>query len=157
MCSLLLALGLALAGWLADPPLAHARQSDEHTYGYDQLWRAAVRLIAVDFRFPITERDPEIGYLLFDYVDQGRSHSASLELVRTRVADGSDRVRVVVHVGTMPGYVERMMLDRFRRKLQDDYGPPPVARPAPRPAPAPAPAEGDEDEDEEPAAPSQRS
>jgi hypothetical protein len=121
-------------------PLASARQTDEHGYSYDQMWRAAVRLIAVDFRFPITDRDPDIGYLLFQYTDQGRTHDGSLELVRTRAADGTERVRVVVHVGAMPSYVERMMLDRFRRKLVDDYGPPPVARPAPRPAPAPAPA-----------------
>lgn len=139
---------LGLLSVLSAPEIVHARQSDEHTYSYEQLWRAAIRLIAVDFRFPISDRDPEIGYLLFQYVDQGRTHDASLELVRARAADGTERIRVVVQVSTMPGYVERMMLDRFRRKLIDDYGPPPTHRPsspAPRPTPPPSPpAEGDD-------------
>ncbi len=124
--------------------------SDEYTYTYDQMWRAAVRLVAVDFRFPITDRDPEIGYLLFEYQEQGRSYAGSLELVRTRGADGAERVRAVVQINAMPSYVERMMLDRFALKLRDDYGSPPVVR---RPAPPPPDAgvpdddEGDENDD----------
>jgi hypothetical protein len=135
----LVALASLLSALLAFSPRAEARQSDEHSYTYDQLWRAAVRLIAVDFRFPIAERDPEIGYVLFQYVDQGRQHEGSFELVRTRAADGSERVRAVIQVSSMPGYVERMMLDRLRRKLMDDYGPPPSVRSAPRGGASPSP------------------
>jgi hypothetical protein len=50
-------------------------------------------------------------------------------------------VRVVVQVSGMPTYVERMMLDRFGRKLVDEYGPPRPARPAPPARPEPPPAE----------------
>lgn len=124
--------------------------SDEYTYSYDQMWRAAVRLVAVDFRFPISERDPDIGYLLFEYQEQGRAYAGSLELVRTRGADGVDRVRAVVQINAMPSYVERMMLDRYARKLRDDYGSPPVVRRPPPPPPdagVPDPSEGDEDEE----------
>lgn len=134
---------------LAPAAPASARLSDEYTYSYDQMWRAAVRLIAVDFRFAITDRDPEIGYLLFDYREQGRDYAGSLELVRAQGADGGERVRVVVQVNAMPSYVERMMLDRFGRKLRDDYGAPPVVR---RPPPPPRDA-GVPDEPEQPAAP----
>lgn len=136
-----------LAASLA-PAVASARMSDEVGYDYDKVWRAAVRLVAVDFRFPVTDRDPEIGYLLFDYQEQGRSYPGSIELVRVRAADESERVRVVVRVEGMPSYVERMLLDRFTRKLVDDYGPPRAVRPARRPPPerdANAPSEEDRD------------
>lgn len=122
---------------LLHAPVASARSAEEYAYTYDQLWRAAVRLVAVDLRFPITDRDPEIGYLLFEYRDQGRAFPGSVELVRTQGPDGAERVRVVVQVEAMPSYVERMMLDRLRRKLTDEHGAPP--RSAPRPAPAPPP------------------
>lgn len=124
---------------------ASARLSHEYTYTYDQLWQAAVRMVAVDFRFPITERDPEIGFLLFEYRDQGRAYHGSVELVRTRGPHDTPQVRVVMQVQGMPTYVERMMLDRLTRKLTDDYGtPPPTRRP-----PAPPPAVDDEDEAED--------
>lgn len=132
------------------PAPASARSSDEYTYTYEQLWRASVRLIAVDLRFPITERDPEIGYLLFDYRDQGREHHGSLELVRTTDSNGAAQVRVVVQVPTMPTYVERMLLDRLGRKLGSDYGQPPAAqRPVAQRPGAPTPPADDGDEAEE--------
>ncbi|HEY8432393.1 MAG TPA: hypothetical protein VIL20_28675 [Sandaracinaceae bacterium] len=121
---------------------ASARSSEEYAYGYDQLWRTAVRLVAVDFRFPIVERDPDIGYLLFAYRDQGRSYDGSLELVRTRDREGAERVRVVVQVAAMPSYVERHILERLRQKLMEEHGPPRPPRRAP-PAPPPGADEGE--------------
>ena len=107
---------------------------------------AAVRLIAVDFRFPISDRDPEIGYVLFSYRDAGREHNGSLELARTTGVNGTPQVRVTMQVPSMPGYVERMLLDRLSRKLTEDYGrPPPTRRPEP---PAPPVADDDEDDDD---------
>lgn len=136
---------LLLVAILAPSLSARARLDDEFTYTYDQLWRATVRLIAVDFRFPITERDPDIGFVLFEYRDQGRSHQGSVELVRTEGPHGGTQIRVVVQVPSMPSYVERMLLDRLRRKLIDDYG---AAPPARRPR-APVANEGPEDESPE--------
>jgi hypothetical protein len=138
---------------LLAPASASARLTEEHGYDYDQVWRAAVRLVAVDLRFPITDRDAEIGYVLFEYVDQGRSYQGSIELVRA-AGESGERIRVVVQVPGMPSYVERMILDRFARKLVDEYGPPRVRRPAPRPTPPPAAddeeEEGERDEDATP-------
>lgn len=123
---------------------ASARLSEEYTYTYDQMWSAAVRLIAVDFRFPIEQRDEEIGFLLFRYRDNGREFNGSLELVRFEGDHGTPQVRVTMQVPQMPTYVERMLLDRFTRKLTSEYGqPPPSRRPAP---PAPPVADADEDE-----------
>lgn len=141
--SVRLAVGLVALTALA-PATASARQTAELTYTYDQLWRASVRMLAVDFRFPITERDEEIGFLLFEYRDQGRSYHGSVELVRTESPREGRRVRVVIQVQSMPSYVERMLLDRLRRKLSDDYGAPPPAR---RPEPPPVADEGEGGDD----------
>ena len=143
---------MLLLAILAPAASASARLSEEYTYTYEQLWQASVRLIAVDFRFPITDRDPEIGYMLFSYREQGRDYQGSLELVRTQGPYGGAQVRVVMQVASMPTYVERMMLDRLERKLSADYGQPPAAR---RPAPPPTPPateepDGDDAEDESP-------
>lgn len=120
----------ALVAALLVPAPAGARLSGEVDYDYEKVWRAAVRLVAVDLRFPVTDRDPDNGYLLFDYLEQGRSYPGSIELVPAE--EGASRVRVVVQVQGMPSYVERMILDRFTRKLLDDYGPPRVPPPARR-------------------------
>ncbi len=122
---------------LLTPRVAEARLTQEYTYSYDQTWRAAIRMIAVDLRFPIAERDPDIGYLLFTYRDNGRDYQGSLELVRAEGRHGTPIVRVVVQVPQMPTYVERMMLDRLRRKLMGDYGQAPPTRREPPAAPVP--------------------
>lgn len=146
---------IVLLASLFAPASASARLTEEHGYDYDQVWRAAVRLVAVDLRFPITDRDQEIGYVLFEYQDQGRSYQGSIELVRA-AAEGGERIRVVVQVPGMPSYVERMILDRFSRKLLEEYGPPRVRRPPPRPAPPPVAEEGEAERDEGAAPPSGR-
>lgn len=139
----LLAIWLGVLAPLCVTSSASARSSDAYTYSFDQTWRAAVRLIAVDFRFPISDRDEEIGYILFQYQEGGRAHHGSLELVRAQDDNGTPVVRVVMQVNAMPSYVERHLLDRLRRKLTDEYGtPPPSRRPAPTP-PAEAPPEED--------------
>lgn len=128
------------------PSTADARLQQEYTYSYEQTWQAAVRMLAVDLRFPITERDPDIGYLLFSYQDNGREYHGSIEMVRATGRNETPTVRVVVQVPQMPTYVERMMLDRLGRKLMGDYGQPPATRAPPTPAPAPP---ADEDEPDE--------
>ena len=129
------AVTLALA-----PATALARTSQDFPYPVAQAWNASLRLVRVDLRFPVTDRDQETGFLLFDYVDGSRSYPGSVELVRTRV-EGRDGVRVVVQVQAMPSYVERMILDRLARKLVEDFGEPAPA-PPPRPAPPPATPDG---------------
>ncbi|MGF1467277.1 MAG: hypothetical protein ACFCGT_14215 [Sandaracinaceae bacterium] len=141
------AFGAVVASLLGGPTsVAEARLGEEYTFAYDQLWRTAVRLIAVDYRFRIRDRDPDIGYLLFDYEDRGRTYGGSVELVRVSGDDGAEAVRVVVQVRSMPSYVERMLLDRLERKLGEDYGPPPVRRPPPAPDQEEERAEDGEDE-----------
>jgi hypothetical protein len=115
---------------------ASARKTSEVTYDYGQVWATAVRLVRVDYGFNVRDRDEEVGFLLFDYVESGRTHAGSIELVRVG-APAEGRIRIVVQVPSMPSYVEQMLLERLRRKLRDDFGMP-IARPAAPAAAAPA-------------------
>jgi len=114
---------LVLVGLLASPMRAEARQQSTVAYPFEQVWAATVRMIRVDYGFPIHDRDESIGYVLFDYQDHGQSYQGSVELVRTDAANRSE-VRVIIRIPSLPGYVERMLLDRLERKLREDYGVP---------------------------------
>ena len=135
---------LAFATFWAAP--AAARRTTDLGYRYDQVWTAAVRLVRVDYGFTVTERDQELGFVMFDYIESGRTYGGSIEVLRTADALGRDRVRVVVVIQGQPEYVERMIVDRLERKLRGDYGAPPRVEPAPPASPAaspPASAEGE--------------
>lgn len=141
----------ALAVTFAAPQLARARVQTDYTYAWNQVWQAAVRMVRVDLQCPITDRDADIGYVMFDYADSGRAHAGSVELVRTTGSDGIERVRAVVQVPSMPSWVERMLIDRLTRKLRDDFGEPPrLARPVRTERERPADPDAEEDAEEAP-------
>jgi hypothetical protein len=119
---LLLVLALSAVGASAAPAVAHARVSGEIAYTYEQAWQSAVRMLRVDLQCPITDRDEEMGFVLFEYTSQGRRYPGSLEIVRSTDARGEERLRVTVQVPAMPSYVERMVFDRLTRKLREDFG-----------------------------------
>jgi hypothetical protein len=123
----------ALALVLLPSASASARASTEYTYRYDQLWQATIRLLRVDLGCQITDRDDDIGFVMFDYPGAaGHVHGGSVELVRTADDHGVEHVRVTVTIPTMPTYVEQHVLTRLGRKLRDDFGLPPrvhVTRP----------------------------
>lgn len=128
---------IAALGFAASyAPGADARQSGAVSYRYEQVWGAAIRMVRVDYGYQLVDRDRDIGFLMFQYAENGTQHSGSVELVRT-VQHGNEVVRVVVNIPTMPNYIERMMLQRLERKLRSDFGLPirrPVATPEPEPA-----------------------
>lgn len=129
---------------------AEARRSSDHDYRYEQIWSSAVRLLRVDYGFRIRDRDRDIGFVLFDYQEHGRTYPGSLEVVRAEVG-GQQKVRVTLNIPAQPSYVERMVLDRLQRKLRADFGEP-IRRPVVRePIVEEAPsddAENDDDDDE---------
>ncbi len=102
---------------------AQAKNRSEYRYRFDQVWGGLVRMVRVDYGFPIRDRDPDIGYVVFDYTDGGRAVPGSAELIRFQ-ENGESRIRVVFTVPAMPSYIERMMLDRLTKKLKEDYGEP---------------------------------
>lgn len=123
------------------PGVATAVKQTDVRYRYEQVWSATVRLVRVDLECAIKDRDEDIGYLLFTYRDHGRDHSGSVELVRTTDERG-DIVRIKVSIGTMPAYIEQMILDKLERKLQQEFGDPP-SPPSRRPPAEPRPDEGE--------------
>ena len=138
---------LVLFTLLLTPEPAVARRTIDMGYRYEQIWTAAVRLVRVDYGFNVTERDQELGFVMFEYVEAGQTFNGSIEVLRTADTLGRDRVRVVVVVQGQPEYVERMITDRLERKLRGDYGAPPRAEPTP-PAVATPPAATAATEDE---------
>jgi hypothetical protein len=142
-----------LCAWLV-PGHASARKQSELLYGFDQIWNAALRMVRVDLRLPVTDRDPEAGYLLFDYIDHDKRYPGSVELVRGE-RDRRPLTKVVIQVQGMPAYVEQMLLDRLERKLRDEYGEPLQPSKAPKePAPKPAEEPKQPDSGEAPSGPS---
>ena len=113
------------------PATAQAKKTADFRHTYDQVWGAAVRLIRVDQGYPIKDRDQSVGYFLFDYKDDGRTYPGSVELVRIE-DQGGGPIRVVIQIPAMPSYIERMLLDKLKRKLVDEHGepaPPPPKKP----------------------------
>ncbi len=129
------------------PAGVRAERSRRFRYRADDVWRAAVRLVRVDYGFPIREKDREGGYVLFDYVEGRRKVPGAVEVVEIE-RDGERTVLVRVLVQAMPSYVERMMMDRLVRKLRDELGPEP-RRPAAPPRPADRRDEPSDDEEGE--------
>jgi len=127
-CTALLAGSILLS---TTPREAGASTGYASSYTFEQTWGTSVRLVRVDLGLTITEKDPEHGYLLFEYTspESGkRIHSGSIEIVRS----GNDAVLVTVNLRTMPSYHERMIVDALAKKLQVEYGDPPK-RPEPPP------------------------
>jgi hypothetical protein len=143
-------LGALLCALLSVPGPALARKQSELNYGFDQVWNAALRLVRVDMRLPVTDRDPEAGYMLFDYLDHGKRYAGSIELVRHE-RERRPATKAVIQVQGMPAYVEQMLLDRLGRKLKEEYGEPLEPTPPPPPAEKPPEAKPPADEPVPPA------
>ncbi|MCC7535346.1 MAG: hypothetical protein IT379_04000 [Deltaproteobacteria bacterium] len=122
-----LAIVLAL-GSLSTASTAFARTQQDIPYPTERVWNAAVRLLRLDLGCAITERDVEVGYVMFEYREGARSHPGSIELLRTSIDDVPDGTRVFVSIPAMPRYVEIMIAERLARKMLEEFGEP-VRRP----------------------------
>lgn len=135
-----------LATLLAAAPAA-ARSQRDLPWTLSQTWTAAIRLLRLDLEFPITERDQDAGFILFQYVDGEHRTPGSLEIVERPLPDGRAGVRVVLTLSAQPSYIELHVIDRLERKLRDEVGEPLAPRPT---RPTPPPREEEEDRDEAP-------
>jgi hypothetical protein len=105
------------------PSVASARSESEFAYPFSQVWTIAVRLLRIDLNCPINEKDKEEGYFFFEYRDGKRSFTGSTEII-PKMIDGVKGVRVVIQLSALPRYVERTILDRLARKLDEELGQP---------------------------------
>lgn len=126
---------------------AQARKHTEFSYPLSRVWTAAVRLMRIDLASPITEKDKDEGYFLFEYPHSGRTYSGSVEVVALN-SDRGPRVRVAIQVAGLPSYVEAMMLSKLERKLKREFGSP--VRGERKPDQADKPNDSEDDEGQEP-------
>ena len=120
---------------LLSPATSQAKKTADFRHTYEQVWGAAVRMIRVDQGYAIKDRDEAVGYFLFDYRDDGRKYPGSVELVRIE-DQGGGPIRAVIQIPAMPSYIERMLLDKLRKKLINEFGEP--APPPKKPTDAPS-------------------
>jgi len=117
---------LALAGAslvALGAPTAEARVGYESPYTFEQTFGTAIRLLRVDLACKITEKDPDSGYVLFEYTstESGKQiHRGSMEVVRA-----TQGAHVSVQLATLPSYHEQMIIDALARKLVTEHGDPP--------------------------------
>ena len=101
---------------------ADAKASLDSPYTLAQTFNAALRLVRIDLGLTVTEKDPTVAYVLFDYksTESGaRVVPGSIQMLETGRA-----VKVVVQLGQMPRYHEQVVLDALTKKLRDEYGDP---------------------------------
>jgi hypothetical protein len=113
--------GLAFALVVSQP--AHAKAIHESPYSYQQTFGSTVRLLKVDLGFVVTETDAEWGYVMFEYTSPesgDRKNLGSFTFVQV-----DDRVQVSLQIPSMPSYHEQVIIQKLRRKLEEEHGEPP--------------------------------
>jgi len=122
---------------------AKARSEAEWPWDGAAIWTSVVRYLRVDRQFPVREKDDKAGYVIFDYLEGGRSYRGTLEIVASpsELPSGS---KVLLQLTELPRRYEAVFLEELAKKLRAENGVPrPPAAPAPRPTPSPAPAPPD--------------
>src|SRR4051812_22508016 len=85
---------------------AHASVAYESPYTFEQTFGSALRLIRVDMGLTVTEKDPDSGYVLFQYTSPesgSKISQGSIEVVK-----GKEGVHVAVQLPAMPQYHEQV-------------------------------------------------
>jgi hypothetical protein len=105
-----------------------AKASYESPYTLAQTYNASLRLVRVDLGLAVTEKDPTVAYVLFDY--KSTESGARVVPGSIQMLDTGRAVKVVVQLGQMPRYHEQVVVDALAKKLRDEYGDPtPRTRP----------------------------
>src|SRR5215470_3623170 len=94
-----------------------AKATLDSPYTLAQTYNAALRLIRVDLGLTVTEKDPSVAYVLFNY----RSTESGMRLVpgSIQMLDTGRTIKVVVQLGQMPRYHEQVVVDALAKKLHD--------------------------------------
>lgn len=111
---------LTLVCTLAWAGLAVGRTTERTGYSKSQTINCAIRYLRVDSELTITERDLELGYLLFEYpTGSGQTTPGSIEVV-----ERDEGAYVIVQLPKLPQYHESRLIRGLVSKLRSDYGPP---------------------------------
>src|SRR5258708_1395951 len=118
----LASLTVAVACAVLFPGRVEAKANFESPYTLAQTYNAALRLVRVDMGLTVTEKDPGVAYVLFDY----KSTESGTRVVpgSIQMLDTGRTIKVVVQLGQMPRYHEQVVIDSLAKKLRDEYGDP---------------------------------
>ena len=111
--------GLIALTWAS---LALARTEETTPYSKMQAYNGALRFLRIEQEFEVIERDPDLGYMLFQYptgVGDDKT-TGSLEVV-----ERDDEVLVVIQISKLPAHHESRLVSALLKKLESDYGTPP--------------------------------
>lgn len=130
-------------------------QSRVLAYPMEFVWPTAMRFLRVDRGYTIVDRDPEAGFILFDFPigPDDRVGRGSVEVFATKDASGRLAASVQITTDGGPIHLPHALLDGLADKLRRERGQPaapPRAEPPADPAPKPKdkPKEKDKPKDE---------
>jgi hypothetical protein len=112
----------AIASVLPRLATVEAKTSFDSLYTLAQTYNAALRLVRVDLGLAVTEKDPSVAYVLFDY--KSTESGARVVPGSIQMMDTGRTIKVVVQLGQMPRYHEQVLADALVKKLRDEYGDP---------------------------------
>jgi hypothetical protein len=146
--------GFAVAAWWSDPqawaageppttstdtPRGEPRtgelgQSRVLPYPMEHVWPTAVRYLRVDRGYTIVDRDPDAGFILFDFPigPDDRTGRGSVELFATKDASGRASANVSVSTDGGPLHLPHAIIEGLGEKLRRERGQP-SAPPRPQP------------------------
>ncbi len=147
----------AVQGGAGADPVMHASlgQTRVMPYPMELVWPTAVRVLRVDRGYTIVDRDPEAGFLLFDFPigapggSEGRTGRGSVEIFATKDASGRPSASVQITTDGGPVHLPHTLLDALAEKLRRERGQPaappraeppddkPKTKPKPKPSPSP--------------------
>jgi hypothetical protein len=134
----------------AEPVSARLSHRRVVPYPFDVVWPTAIRYLRVDRGYSIVDRDPESGYLLFEF-PVGREGKGSGSLEAFHATDDAGRPSVNLQVSTDAGasHLPSTIVDGIAQKVKAERGQPAPPPPKEKPAP-PKPKKPPEDDEELP-------
>jgi hypothetical protein len=106
-------------------PLAFLSHQRVLSYPFEQVWPTAIRYLAVERQYKLTTRDPEAGYMMFEFKTAGGSQgSGSLEMFRTQDASGRQSVKMMISTGNGPGHLPHALAEGIAKKVRSERGAP---------------------------------
>lgn len=122
-------------------------------YPMEFVWPTAVRVLRVDRGYTIVDRDPEAGFILFDFPigPEDRTGRGSVEVFATKDASGRPSASVQITTDGGPVHLPHTLLDALAEKLRRERGQPaappraeppddkPKGKAKPKPTPTPEP------------------
>jgi hypothetical protein len=110
----------------AEPRAGELGESRVLPYPMEQVWPTAVRYLRVDRGYEIVDRDPDAGFILFDFPigPDDKKGRGSVELFATKDASGRPSANVSVTTDGGPMHLPHAIIEGLGDKLRRERGQP---------------------------------